>query len=223
VRDQRLRALGIGRDHRPIAWPRPKRRSIAKPRACSVVIEHDAGFGRAQQSSISASRGIPRACCVERLQRGGRSSGRAQPRQRRKRDQRCRQRDALVLAQLAGAREAEALVQAAAFGRGMQQHDALAPARRAGAHQPVADARPWQAGRTITRPMVACARPRPAQRGADDLAVALGNDALRMRERLLPVGQAVRPAQLVGQACARGRSDSVIARRRTPSSLGFLA
>jgi hypothetical protein len=33
VRDHRLCAVGIGATTGPIAWPRPKRRSMPKPRA----------------------------------------------------------------------------------------------------------------------------------------------------------------------------------------------
>ena len=65
--------------------------------------------------------------------------------------------------------------------------------------------RPWQAGATTIRPIVACRGPqRQRSAGADDLAVALGDEAFAVAERLFPVGRPVRPAQFVGQRM-RGR------------------
>lgn len=65
--------------------------------------------------------------------------------------------------------------------------------------------RPWHAGVTITRPMVALVRaPAPALRRGDDLAVALGDDALiGVRKHLRPVGRAMRPALLFRQGMRR--------------------
>ena len=72
-------------------------------------------------------------------------------------------------------------------------------------HQAVADAPSLarrrdddQADRRVSRP------PAPAQAGADDLPVALGDEALAVAECLFPVGRPVRPAQFVGQRM-RGR------------------
>ena len=65
--------------------------------------------------------------------------------------------------------------------------------------------RPWHAGATTIEPDRRVSRPpAPAQAGADDLPVALGDEALAVAECLFPVGRPVRPAQFVGQRM-RGR------------------
>ncbi len=120
-------------------------------------------------------------------------------------DQRRRLGHALVLPQLAGAHEAQALVEASPFGGGMQQHRATLQPFEQRAHQPVAERRPWQAGDTTTRPMVAWRSPQ-RQRSAvpTSLAVALGDDALGMGEDLGQIRGAVRPAQF-GSQCMHER------------------
>ena len=57
----------------PMAWPRPKRRSVAKPRALAVVVEHHGGVGVAATARRSApARGMPRAAASS-----ARSAGRS--------------------------------------------------------------------------------------------------------------------------------------------------
>ena len=219
VRDQRLRAFGVGRHHRADGVAAAEAAQHREAAGAAVVVEHHGGVGVAATARRSARRA---ACRAPRRPAHAASAGRlwsagTQAPAGVQRDQRRRLGDALVLAHLAGAHEAQAFVQAAAFGGGVQQHACSRPglpAARVIRRWPMR--RPWQAGATTTRPIVACrGAPAPAQPGADDLAVALGDQAFAVAEGLFPVGGPVRPAQLVGQR-VRGRAGRPRSSRAAP-------
>ena len=203
----------------PMMWPRPKRRSIAKPRAWPSWSSTTVASALASSSSISASRGMPRAAASSAFRASasllpaGRSrqpasnatsgAGRAVPwccrtsplRTKPRRSYRPRPSGVACSSTLRPSRPSSSAV------------ISRWPMRR-----------PWQAGATITRPSVACCGPQRQRNAVPTTAPS--------RSATTPSPNANTCSQSAGRcgqrrsadsACAAARSSAVMARNSTPS------